>query len=150
MSEDGEALQITTQKGARFFNKEEMDALLTKSDAYKALRYQDLQEQNYGALLDRKAAMLTGGAKRMVKEGISNGDVRKVGSYYDQKRYGFWQTDPIVFSDDYFKNGQKTKTGQDAWSDPVIQEEKKVIEAGSRTYLTPENTNFNWIPEDQK
>jgi hypothetical protein len=150
VSEDGEALQITTQKGARFFNKEEMDALLTKSDAYKALRYQDLQEQYYGALLDRKAEMLTGGAKRMVKEGISNGDVRKVGSYYDQKRYGFWQTDPIVFTDDYFKNGQTTKTGQDAWSDPVIQEEKKVIEAGSRTYLTPENTNFNWIPEDQK
>lgn len=147
---DGKPLQITTQKGARFFNKKEMDALLTKSDAYRALRYQDLQQQNYGALLKRDPAKLTGGAKRMVKKGISNGDVRKVGSYYDTKRYGFWQTDPIVFTDDYFKKGLKKKTGRAVWNDPVIQEEKKVIEAGSRTFLTPENTNFNWIPKDQQ
>ncbi|MEN8200379.1 MAG: hypothetical protein ABFR63_09950, partial [Thermodesulfobacteriota bacterium] len=128
----------------------EMDALLNKSDSYRALRYQDLQNKNYGTLLDRQEAALTGGAKRMVKEGISNGDVRKVGSYYDAVRYGFWQTDPIVFTDDYFKKGLKTKTGQAVWTEAVVQEEKKVIEAGSRTYLTPENTNFNWIPEDQK
>jgi len=150
VAEDGTPLQITTQKGARFLNKEEMDSLLKKSDAYKAYRYQDLQDQNFGTLLDRKEAALTGGAKRMVKEGISNGDVRKVGSYYDFNRYGFWQTDPIVFTDDYFKKGQKTKTGRAIWDSAVIQEEKKVIEDGSRTYLTPENTNFNWIPEDQQ
>ncbi len=144
---DGKPLQITTQKGARFFNKKEMDALLKKSSAYRALRYKDLQEQNYGALLKRDPAKLTGGAKRMVKAGISNGDVRKVGSYYDTKRYGFWQTDPIVFTDDYFKKGLKKKTGQAVWNDPVIQEEKKVIEAGSRTYLKPETTNFNWVPK---
>ncbi len=150
VAEDGKALQITTQKGARFLNKAEMDALLKKSDAYRALRYQDLQMANYGTLLNRKEASLTGGAKRMVKKGISNGDVRKVGSYYDQVRYGFWQTDPIVFTEDYFKNGTKKKTGQAIWKEAVVQEEKKVIEAGSRTYLTPENTNFNWIPEDQK
>lgn len=150
VSEDGKPLQITTQKGARFLNKKEMNALLHKSDAYRALRYQDLQQQNYGALLKRKGGMLTGGAKRMVKKGVSNGDVRKVGSYYDWKRYGFWQTDPIVFTDDYFKKGLKKKTGKAIWSGSVIQEEKKVIEAGSRTYLTPETTNFNWIPQDQK
>ena len=150
VAEDGTPLQITTQKGARFLNKKEMDALLKKSDAYRAMRYQDLQMQNYGALLDRKEANLPGGAKRMVKEGISNGDVRKVGSYYDHVRYGFWQTDPIVFTEEYFKKGQKKKTGQAMWTEPVVQEEKKVIEAGSRTYLTPENTNFNWIPEDQQ
>ncbi|NOR11286.1 MAG: hypothetical protein GQ541_07335 [Desulfovibrionaceae bacterium] len=150
VSEDGEPLQITTQKGARFLNKKEMDALLNKSDAYRAMRYQDLQEKNYGALLSRDTANLPGGAKRMVKEGISNGDVRKVGSYYDQTRYGFWQTDPVVFSDDYFKKGLKKKTGKDVWNEPVVREEKKVIEAGSRTYLTPENTNFNWIPADQQ
>ncbi|HIP39873.1 MAG TPA: hypothetical protein EYG88_10930 [Desulfocapsa sulfexigens] len=150
VAEDGKPLQITTQKGARFFNKKEMDALLKKSDAYRALRYQDLQNRNFGTLLDRKAENLTGGAKRMVKKGISNGDVRKVGSYYDAVRYGFWQTDPIVFTDDYFKKGLKTKTGQAVWKSPVIQKEKKVIEAGSRTYLTPETTNFNWIPADQK
>lgn len=150
VAEDGKALQITTQKGARFFNKEEMDALLKKSDAYRALRYQDLQNQNFGTLLDRKEAALTGGAKRMVKEGISNGDVRKVGSYYDAVRYGFWQTDPVVFTDDYFKKGQTKKTGQAVWTESVVQEEKKIIEDGSRTYLTPENTNFNWIPEDQQ
>ncbi len=150
VAEDGKPLQITTQKGARFFNKKEMDALLTKSDAYRALRYQDLQQNNYGTLLKRDPAKLTGGAKRMVKEGVSNGDVRKVGSYYDFKRYGFWQTDPIVFTDDYFKKGLKKKTGRAVWDDPVIQEEKKVIEAGSRTYLTPETTNFNWIPKDQQ
>lgn len=150
VTEDGEALQITTQKGARFFNKKEMDALLTKSDYYRAMRYQALQAGNWGTLLQRKEASLTGGAKRMVKEGISNGDVRLVGSYYDTVRYGFWQTDPIVFTDDYFKKGQSKMTGRKVWEKDVVKEEKKVIEAGSRTYLTDENTNFNWIPEDQK
>lgn len=149
VTEDGTPLQITTQKGARFLNKGEMDNLLNKSDAYRALRYQDLQEQNYGTLLDRDSAKLTGGAKRMVKQGVSNGDVRKVGSYYDWNRYGFWQTDPIVFTDDYFKKGLMKKTGKAAWNSPEVREEKKVIEAGSRTYLTPENTNFNWIPKPE-
>ncbi len=147
---DGKPLQITTQKGARFLNKEEMDGLLKKSNAYRAAFYLSLQEQNFGALMQREPAKLTGGAKRMVKEGISNGDVRKVGSYYDTVRYGFWQTDPIVFTDDYFKKGLKTKTGRAVWSIPVVAEEKKVIEAGSKTYLTDKNTNFNWIPKDQQ
>lgn len=150
VTEEGKPLQITTQKGARFLQKKEMDALLTKSDLYRALRYQDLLQNNFGDLLKRNPAKLTGGSKRMVKEGISNGDVRKVGSYYDRIRYGFWQTDSVVFTDDYFKKGLKKKTGKAVWSTPVVQEEKKVIEEGSKTYLTPENTNFNWIPEDQK
>ncbi|MEN8191009.1 MAG: hypothetical protein ABFS19_14275 [Thermodesulfobacteriota bacterium] len=150
VAEDGKPLQITTQKGARFLNKKEMDALLNKSDTYRAMRYMDLQKGNFGSLMDRKPAQLQGGAKRMVKKGISNGDVREVGSYYDQIRYGFWQTDPIVFTDDYFKKGLKAKTGKAVWGEAVVKEEQKVIEAGSRTYLTPENTNFNWIPEDQK
>ncbi len=150
VTEDGTSVQITTQKGARFFNKEEMDGLLYKSDAFRAARYADLLEKNYDTLLERDEAKLTGGAKRMVKEGISNGDVREVGSYYDTVRYGFWQTDPIVFDDDFFKKGLKKKTGKAIWVIPVVQEEKKVIEAGSRTYLTPENTNFNWIPEEQR
>jgi hypothetical protein len=126
-----------------------MDGLLNKSKVYRALRYKDLQEQNFATLLDRDAAKLTGGAKRMVKEGVSNGDVRKVGTYYDANRYGFWQTDPIVFTDEYFKAGLKKKTGRDAWNSPEVQEEKKVIEDGSRTYLTPENTNFNWVPKEE-
>lgn len=149
VTEDGQPVQITTQKGARFFNKAEMDGLLNKSKVYRALRYKDLQEQNFATLLDRDAAKLTGGAKRMVKEGVSNGDVRKVGTYYDANRYGFWQTDPIVFTDEYFKAGLKKKTGRDAWNSPEVQEEKKVIEDGSRTYLTPENTNFNWVPKEE-
>ncbi len=150
LNADGEPLQITTQKGARFFNKKEMVSLLNKSDQYKAMRFMDLQQQNYETLLDRDPAKLTGGAKRMVKEGISNGDVRKVGSYYDAIRYGFWQTDPIVFTDDYFKKGLNKKTNEKAWDSKVVKEEKKVIEKGSRTYLTPGNTNFNWVPADQQ
>lgn len=150
VSIDGKALQTTTQQGARFLNKQEIDAMLGKSPAYRAARFEDLRQRNYETLLSRNEAKLTGGAERMVKEGISNGDVRKVGSYYDTKRYGFWQTDPIVFTDEYFKKGLKTKTGREVWSDPAVQEEKKAIEAGSRTYLKPETTNFNWVPKKQQ
>lgn len=150
LTADGKPLQITTQKGARFFNKQELDSLLVKSDLYKATWYLALQDRNFGTLLERKEENLTGGAKRMVKEGISLGDVRQVGSYYDTKRYGFWQTDPAVFSRDYVSKGQKRKTGRELWNDPVIQEEKKHIEEGSRTYLKDETTNFNWVPKKQQ
>jgi len=144
VTRDGKPLQITTQKGARFLNKSEIDSLLGKSKYYRALRFKDLEQQNYLTLLDRKEKELTGGAKRMVKKAVSNGDVRKVGSYYDWKRYGFWQTDPVVFDDAYFK-GKKTKT--DISNDPVILEEKKVIEAGSKTYIKPDTANLNWVPK---
>lgn len=144
---EGDPLQITTQKGARFFNKQEIAFLTGKSRLFRAMRYLDLKENNYLTLLDRDEKKLTGGAKRMVKEGISRGDIRKVGSYYDWRRYGFWQTDPVVFDDDYFRGKKKKKD----WSkDPVIVEEKKEIEEGSKTYLKSETTNFNFVPKPKK
>ncbi len=108
------------------------------------MRFADLEQKNYLTLLKRDSAKLTGGTKRMVKEGVSNGDVRVVGSYYDWKRFGFWQTDPVVFDDDYFKQGKAKKD----WSlDPDIMAEKKFIEENSLTFIKPETSNLNWTPE---
>lgn len=138
----GDVLQISTHEGARPFNVGEVNALLGKSKAYRALRYMDLASQNYLTLKDRKN--LTGGAVREVIPGTSYGDVREVGSYYDWKRAGFWQTDPAIFDDDFF-TGKRKKT--DLSGDPAIEAEKKAIAAGSLTPLDGPGVNLNWVPK---
>ena len=139
---DGDVLQFSTHEGARPFNVDEVKGLLGKSDAYRAFRYMDLVQQNYLSLKDRKN--LTGGANREIIPGTSNGDVREVGSYYDWKRYGFWQTDPAVFDDDYF-TGKRKKS--DFSNDPDILNEKKEIEKRSLTSTDGSGVNLDWRPK---
>jgi hypothetical protein len=53
--ETGQALQKVYPVGeARLLNKEEIDALAKKTDAYKAYRFLDLRDQGYSRLLSRQ------------------------------------------------------------------------------------------------
>lgn len=139
---DGDVLQFSTHEGARPYNVGEVNSLLGKSKAYRAFRYMDLAAQNFLSIKER--ANLTGGAKREVIPGTSGGDVRNVGSYYDWRRAGFWQTDPAVFDDGYF-SGKVKKS--DFSNDSDIKNEKKEIEKGSLTSLDDSGVNLDWRPK---
>jgi len=143
VAENGDVLQSTTHKGARPFNASEIKALMDKSKAYRAFRYLDLAQNNYLTIKDR--GNLTGGLKREVLPGISLGDVREVGSYYDWKRYGFWQTDPAVFKDEYFTSPDPKKMKTNFSKDSAVMNEQKGIEAGSLTFM--EEMNLDWRPK---
>ncbi|MBI4848222.1 MAG: hypothetical protein HY808_06535 [Nitrospirae bacterium] len=142
VAENGDVLQTTTHQGARPFNSSEIKALMGKSPEYRAFRYLDLAGRNYLTIQDRKG--LTGGLKREVMPEVSLGDVREVGSYYDWKRYGFWQTDPAVFKDEYFMSADPKKMKTDLSKDPNIAQEKKGIETQSLTF--GEEINPDWRP----
>ncbi len=143
VAEDGEALQSTTHPGAAPFSAAEVKALMGKSKAYGATRYLDLVENNYLTIKDRKN--LTGGAKRAVIPRNSMGDVREVGSYYDWRRYGFWQTDPVVFADEFFTAPDPEKLKTDFSKDPAIIKEQKEIEERSLTF--GDEINRDWRPK---
>jgi hypothetical protein len=145
VAENGDVLQSTTHKGARPFNAGEIKALLGKSKAYRAFRYLDLAENNWLSIMDRDPKKLTGGENRLVIPNNNPGDVRKVGSYYDWKRYGFWQTDPAVFKDEFFTAADPKSLMTDFSSDPVILKEQAEIEKGSQTLRSEINTD--WRPK---
>ncbi len=108
------------------------------------MRYIDLTENNYLTIKDR--INLTGGLERPVIPEVSNGDVRVVGSYFDWKRYGFWQTDPAVFKDEFFTSDDPQKMKADLSKDADIKKEEKEIEHISGTVID-KNANTNWVPK---
>lgn len=146
VTEKGEVLQTSTHAGARPFNASEIKSLMSKSKAYNAFRYKDLEENNYLTILERKDTDMTGGAKRPVIPGTSYGDVREVGSYYDWKRSGFWQTDPAVFKEEYFTSPDPQKMKYDLSKDPTVLKDKKNVKEASGTDLD-QDVNLNWVPK---
>jgi hypothetical protein len=145
VTEGGETLQTSTHAGARPFSTPEIEALMEKSKAYNAFRYKDLEENNYLVLLERNDTDLKGGTTRPAIPGTSFGDVREVGSYYDWKRSGFWQTDPAVFKDEYFKSPDSKKMKYDLSKDPTVLKDKENLKKVSGTDLD-KDVNLNWVP----
>ncbi|MDI6744101.1 MAG: hypothetical protein QMD07_01875 [Thermodesulfovibrionales bacterium] len=145
VTEKGDVLQTSTHIGARPFNAGEIKSLLSKSKAYNAFRYMDLEQNGYTALIDRKDKDLTGGVKRPVVSGTSLGDVREVGSYYDWKRGGFWQTDPAVFKDEYYTSPNPESMKYDLSKDPNTKKDEEEVKKASGTDIT--KANRNWVPK---